>query len=140
MKPVLTARLLQAQKLEFIGTLAGGIAHDFNNILGIIIGYAELMKASDTASNLVRPEDKGYVDQILAAAGRARELVGQILAISRQTDQERVPLELSPLVKEAMKFLRASIPSTIDIQVHIDPQSGVILANPTQVHQILMNL
>lgn len=135
-KKKVEARLVQAHKMEAIGTLAGGIAHDFNNILGVILGYTELAKedaplGSRFASGL---------DQVLIAGNRAKDLVKQILAFSRQTEMERFPLQLQPIIKEAVKMLRASIPTTIDIQENIDLSCGLVLADPTQIHQILMNL
>ena len=130
------AHLGQVQKMEAIGTLAVGIAHDFNNILGVIYGYTEL--ANDNA-----PPDSDYakdLEQVLIAANRAKDLVRQILAFSRQSTAERIPLRLQPLVKEVLKMLRSSIPTTIEIQDAIDPECGVVLADPTQVHQMVMNL
>ncbi len=134
----LEARLAQVQKLEAIGTLAGGIAHDFNNILGIIMGYAEIvgLEAAEN-SNL-----KMNIDQVLKATHRARDLVKQILTISRKTDQERKPLQVTPIVKETIKLLRASLPTVIEIRQRIDLSEGddLVLADPTQIHQVLMNL
>jgi len=131
----LEAELRQAQKLEAIGTLAGGIAHDFNNILSAIFGYTELARMRAVGdSDLV--ED---LNQVYRAAERARELVKQILTFSRRGEQEKKPLQMALIVKEAMKLLRASIPSTIDIRQNIDSQATV-LADPTQIHQVLMNL
>jgi PAS domain S-box-containing protein len=128
--------LQQSQKMEAIGTLAGGIAHDFNNILTPIIGYTEI-------SQLGLPEgSKGWQDsqEVLNAAGRAKELVQQILTFSRHTEKEKKPVLLQALIKEALKLLRASIPTTIEIRESIDPNCDAISANPTQMHQILMNL
>jgi PAS domain S-box-containing protein len=128
--------LQQSQKMEAIGTLAGGIAHDFNNILTPIIGYTEI-------SQLGLPEgSKGWknAQEVLNAANRARELVKQILTFSRHTEKEKKPVLLQALVKEALKLLRASIPTTIEIRESIDPNCEAISANPTQMHQILMNL
>ena len=122
--------------MEAIGTLAGGIAHDFNNILGAIIGYAEM------ASDAIPPESVAtkYLAKVLDASSRAAGLVKQILAFSRQANIERIPLKPSHLVKEAIKLLRPSLPSTITINQKIDSVTRSILADPTQVHQILMNL
>lgn len=134
----LEAQLRQAQKMEAIGTLAGGIAHDFNNILGIIMGYAEI-----TGLKLGKdsPEQKS-IHEVVKAAHRAKDLVKQILTFSRSGDQERKPLQVVPVVKEALKLLRSTLPTTIEIRQEIDlPQDhGVILADPTQIHQMLMNL
>jgi PAS domain S-box-containing protein len=128
--------LQQSQKLEAIGTLAGGIAHDFNNILTPIIGYTEI-------SQLGLPEgskDWQNLQEVLNAANQARELVKQILTFSRRTETEKKPVLLQTLVKDALKLLRASIPTTIEIREAVDPNCDAISANPTQMHQILMNL
>jgi PAS domain S-box-containing protein len=132
-KGKLESQLLQAQKMEAIGALAGGIAHDFNNILSAIIGYTELSMLSDGA-----PVD--YLQEALKAANRAKDLVKQILSFSRQTEEERMPVQVGMVVKEVAKFLRASIPTTIDINCHIDEKAGSVLANSVELHQILMNL
>ncbi len=131
----LEAELRQAQKLEAIGTLAGGIAHDFNNILTAIFGFTELAMM-EAAGN---PTLRHLLDQQLTAARRARDLVRQILAFSRRSEQAKSPLQISLLVKETLKLLRASLPATIDIRAEIT-SSATILADPTQIHQMLMNL
>ncbi len=129
-------KLRQAQKMEAIGTLAGGIAHDFNNILVPLMGYSEMLKEDlPTDSPL-----QGHIDEILHAALRSKDLVKQILAFSRQGNQDIKPIKLQPIVKEALKLLRSSIPTTIDIQQDVAPDCGVVIADPTQVHQIVMNL
>ncbi len=132
----LETQLQQAQKMEAIGTLAGGIAHDFNNILGAIIGYAEMIH-EDCPENSSLFDD---INQVLQAANRAKELVKQILAFSRQAKAIKSPVQPATIVKEAIKLLRSSIPTTISIEQDIDPEAGVVLADPTQIHQILMNL
>ncbi len=135
-KTRLEQQLRQAQKMEAVGTLAGGIAHDFNNILTPILGYAELVQ-----EELV-PGSDAWTNQgeIVQAANRAKELVKHILAFSRESEQERKPIPVQPLLKESIKLLRSSIPSTIEIRQDIDPGCGLILADPTQIHQIVMNL
>ena len=130
------AQLQQAQKMETIGTLAGGIAHDFNNILTAILGYAEMARESSQAGSMAAND----LDQVVKASHRAKELVKQILAFSRQDETERIPLQPSLIIKEASKMLRSSLPATIDIKLDLDPESGFIMADPTQIHQILMNL
>jgi PAS domain S-box-containing protein len=132
----LEQQLRQAQKMEAIGTLAGGIAHDFNNILMGILGYAELAKAKTRANEGVQ----GNLEEIIIAGQRAKELVQQILAFSRQTDQDQRPLDLNVLVKEVCKLLRASLPSTIDIHQIFSEGSFAIVGDPIQLHQVVMNL
>jgi PAS domain S-box-containing protein len=129
------AQLLQAQKMEALGTLAGGIAHDFNNILGIIMGYTELAKWESSEGSPVQ----GKLDEVIKAAKRAKELVKQILAFSRRTEQQQTPLQLGIIVKEALQVLRPSLPSTIEIKTEVLSKAAV-LADPTQMHQVLMNL
>lgn len=134
----LEQQLIQAQKMEAIGTLAGGIAHDFNNILGVIVGYIELALEDLPKEYPVR----NNIEQVLIAAERAAELVKQILAFSRQTDRKRKPLHLSPVIKEALKLLRATLPATIEIRHHIrvDFDSDLVFADATEIHQVMMNL
>lgn len=128
--------LRQLQKNEAIGTLAGGIAHDFNNILAPIIGYTEFLKEDlEKSSPLLE-----NVYQILAAAGRAKELVGQILTFSRDHKQEVIPLKPQLVVKEVVKLIKATLPSTIEVQQKINDKCYAILADPTQIHQVAMNL
>ena len=122
--------------MEAIGNLAGGIAHDFNNILGVILGYTEMAKNNLPTGTRQRQQ----LDQVLIAANRAKNLVKQILTFSRQAQVDRTPLKLQPLLKEGAVMLRSSLPSTISIMTDIDPNSGAVLADPTQVHQILINL
>jgi PAS domain S-box-containing protein len=129
------AQLRQAQKMEAIGTLAGGIAHDFNNILSAILGYSEL--ALDDA--LQDRASVNYIREIIKAGGRARDLVFQILTFSRQTETEAKPIQVQPIVKEALKLLRASLPSTIEIQTDIQSKA-IVEADPIQIHQVIMNL
>ena len=137
-KKVLEAQLLQSQKIEAVGCLAGGVAHDFNNILMAIIGYTEMALYKVPEETPLRHD----LDQILKAGSRASDLVKQILAFSRQTEQERKPLQIISLIKEALKLMRSSIPSTIEIRQELAITQGkdIILADPTQIHQVLMNL
>ena len=132
----LERQLRQAQKLEVIGTLAGGIAHDFNNILTAILGFAELSIYDLDESNPLYANIK----QILNASQRAKELIGQILTFSRQSESKFRPLRIIPVIKESLKLLRASIPATIDINQKFQTKQDTILGDPTQIHQILMNL
>ncbi|MBU2549118.1 MAG: response regulator [Proteobacteria bacterium] len=129
-------QLVQSQKMEAIGTLAGGIAHDFNNILGAIIGYTQLALFD------CQEEDKAAhnLNSVLLACDRAKHLVEQILTFSRKTKRERVKVDLVPLIKESQKFLRASIPSTIDIRIHLEVAAGYIQADPVQIQQVILNL
>ena len=132
----LESQLIQAQKMEAVGTLAGGIAHDFNNILSGIIGYSELcLRAVQD-----QPKVHHNMEQVLKAAERAKELVQQILAFSRKAAQEKKPIALAPIIKEVVRFMRASLPTTIEITQTINETSDVIMADLTQMHQVLMNL
>jgi PAS domain S-box-containing protein len=135
-KKNLEYQLQQAQKMEAIGTLAGGIAHDFNNILSVIIGYTELILMNARVDSEVRQNLK----EIFNASKHARDMVKQILAFSRQNKQERKPIQVAHIVKEALKMLKASLPATISIQQKIEKNTGIIEADPSQIHQVLMNL
>ncbi len=129
-------QLQQVMKLQAIGTLAGGIAHDFNNILFPIVGYTELTMDD------IPPDSQAYknLEEILKATNRAKELVQQILMFSRQNCQERKPLKVQFLIKEALKLLRATIPATIEINCDAEEDCGPIMGDPTQIHQVIMNL
>lgn len=131
----LEAQISQSQKMESIGTLAGGIAHDFNNILSAILGFSELARRDkDNQEDLLKD-----LDEVVGSANRAKDLVKQILTFSRRTEQQKQLLQVSLVIKEALKLLRSSIPTTIEMQENITSQSTA-LADPTQIHQVTMNL
>ncbi len=132
----LKSRLAQTQKLEAVGTLAGGIAHDFNNILTAIIGYTDMARHAPPSERALAT----YLDQIFKAGNRAKDLVRQILTFSRQTKIELIPLDPARIVREATQLLRPTLPSTISINQQIAPDTKPILADPTQIHQIVVNL
>ncbi len=132
----LESRLQQAQKMEAIGTLAGGIAHDFNNILGAILGYAEIAREDSQEGSTIGK----CLNKVLQAGLRAKELVKQILAFSRLAENQCIPLQPASIVKEAIKMLRPTLPTTIEIKQNISAKTGLVLADPTQLNQILMNL
>jgi len=135
-KKELEYQLLQAQKMEAIGTLAGGIAHDFNNILSSVLGYTEL--ALDDADKETILHDN--LTEVLAAGNRAKELVNQILTLSRHDAVEFRPIQINPLVKKALKMLRSTIPTSIEIKENICSKQLVVHADPTQIHQVIVNL
>jgi signal transduction histidine kinase/ActR/RegA family two-component response regulator len=129
-------QLQQVLKIQAIGTLAGGIAHDFNNILFPIVGYTELTMDEVPADSVAH----NNLEEILKAANRAKELVKQILTFSRQSGQERKPVEVQLVTKEALKLLRASIPVSIEIVQNIDENCAPVMGDATQIHQVIMNL
>ncbi len=129
-------QLRQAQKMEAIGTLAGGIAHDFNNILSSIIGYTELAMAQCSGTSGVVPR----LREVLQAGYRAKKLVRQILAFSRQDESGKKVLFLQSIVEEALNLLRASLPSTISLETDLDATTSPVLVDATQIHQVVMNL
>ena len=129
-------QLRQSQKMEAIGTLAGGIAHDFNNILGVIIGCCELAMDNLSPDHISMSD----MERVLDAGLRAKSLVRQILSFSRQTESAQKPLILQPLIKEIVNFLKATLPSSVDICLSIDAADQAILADPTEIQQIVMNL
>ena len=134
-KQQLQIRLNQAQKMEAIGTLAGGIAHDFNNILSVILGYSEILK-----EDLQEESYLENIDQVIKAGNRAVQLVRQILCFSRQSEGEAASLKIGPHVKEIMKMLRASIPTTIAFKIDINDVNSNVFADPGHIHQIVTNL
>jgi PAS domain S-box-containing protein len=129
-------QLRQSQKMEALGTLAGGIAHDFNNLLGVILGYAEIAQQKQRAGE---PAGR-QIGQVVLASQRARDLVRQILTFSRRGKAERLPVVLGPLVAEALKMIRASIPSAVKIESELATPGDSVLADPTQIQQVLLNL
>ncbi len=135
-RSIIEAQLRQSQKMETIGTLAGGIAHDFNNILVPIIGYTEMSLELLSDNHII----KSNLEKILKASKRAKDLIQQILAFSRQNKHGFENIEIHLLIKEALKLLRSSLPSTIEIRENINKNCGSILADPTQIHQVLVNL
>jgi PAS domain S-box-containing protein len=131
----LQVKLIQAQKMRAIGTLAGGIAHDFNNILSGILGYSQLAQI-----HLKNPEKANeHIEQILKGAQRAADLTKQILTFSRQSEYQKQPFKIYLEIKEALKLLRSSIPSTIEIESKLDSKK-MVLADPIEIHQVIMNL
>ena len=135
-KTKLEGQLLQLQKMETIGTLAGGIAHDFNNILTPILGYTEMALEELSEDSVLRYD----IEQINGAATSGKDLVQQILTFSRQVDFDKKPLRLDEIVKEVIKLIRASFPSNIEIRQDLNTDTGTVLADSTQMHQIIMNL
>ncbi len=133
---ILENRVRQAEKANAIGTLAGGIAHDFNNILGAILGYAQLIEININDCRKI----SDYIQLVQKAGRRAADLVKQILTFSRQAEIEKKPVDLRLIVKETLKFMRASLPATIEIRQNVSTDAGMVLADPTQIHQIIMNL
>ncbi len=132
----LSQRLQQSQKMEAVGQLAGGIAHDFNNILGGILGYTDLA-ISKTQSN---KEVVNYLNKVMGAGERAKDLVSQILLFSRQNPESKVVIPLKPVINEAIELLRATLPSSIEIKVDLKDDTIPVFADPTKIHETIMNL
>jgi PAS domain S-box-containing protein len=132
----LETQMMQAQKMEAIGTLASGLAHDFNNILCAILGYTDLVLADAQ----IKGRTRDNLEIVLKSADRARDLVSRILTFSRQGDAERHPLKLGDILREGVKTLNATLPSSITIQVDVRTEADVVLADATELHQIVMNL
>ncbi|MCP4551725.1 MAG: hypothetical protein GY834_06730, partial [Bacteroidetes bacterium] len=135
-KDELQIQLVQSQKMESIGTLAGGIAHDFNNILFPIVGHTEMLLEDVSEDSSFRDS----LNEIYTGALRASELVKQILTFSRQESGEMKLIKMQPIIREALKLIRSTIPTTIEIKQDIKTDCGVIKADPIQIHQIIMNL
>ncbi|WP_156915866.1 hybrid sensor histidine kinase/response regulator [Desulfatirhabdium butyrativorans] len=132
----LEKELQQVQKLDALGTLAGGIAHDFNNVLSAIMGYIEIEISEASQGGKTRHR----MENALSSCCRARDLIRQILAFSRQSEQQRKPIEMGSIIQEAIQMLRATLPATIDIKFTQETGKSFILGDPTQIHQIMINL
>ncbi|MCJ7603863.1 MAG: ATP-binding protein [Desulfobulbaceae bacterium] len=135
-KNKLEAQLRQATKMQAVGTLAGGIAHEFNNMLAVIMGYTDLALHEVPQDSFARTA----LDRVMEASFQVENLVKQILTFSRKSHQQRISANLCPLVKESVKFIQPSIPSSVEIQTNIDPDCGNTKVDPTEIQQIIMNL
>ncbi len=135
-KEVIEKRLVQAQRMESLGTLASGVAHDFNNILSAISGYAELAQLRCSAQSKMRQ----YIDQICTASIRAKNLIKQILTFSKQGESKKQQIDISIVIQETLRLIQATLPSTIEIKQNIPSGLGDVFADDSQIHQIVMNL
>ncbi len=136
----LERQLRHTQKMEAIGTLAGGVAHDFNNVLTPIMGYTEIIRLKLKQDGFIDNAVYDYLEQILKASKRAKSLVEQVLTFSRSIEKKAVLQYMHPIVKEVMKLMRVTLPSTIVINEKINEQCGRVLIDPVQIHQVLINL
>lgn len=136
-KRALEKQLIQAEKMESLGTMAGGIAHDFNNLLTPVLGFSELVQLTLDEQDV---DNKLRIAEVILAAKRGQEMIKQIMAFSRRGTIDKSVVNITSLVNEAVNQLRATIPTAITIDQHLDQASGMVLADPTQIHQIIMNL
>ncbi len=134
-KTILEDRLRQSQKMQAVGTLAGGIAHEFNNLLGVIMGCADMARDETPKDSFAKVQ----LDKVMKASYRVKDLVKQILTFSRQSQQQRISANLCPLVKESVKLIQSSIPSSVETQINIVSAHGNTLVDPTEIQQIVMN-
>ncbi len=132
----LRGRLAQSRKMEAIGTLAGGIAHDFNNILSAVMGFTDLARKKAAGNENVI----SYLEKVSSASLRARDLVGHIMTFSRESDIEKRLIDINPIIRETVKFMRASLPANIEIRQDLKTKDSRVFGDPTQIHQIFMNL
>jgi len=132
----LERQLRQSQKMEAIGSLSGGIAHDFNNILTPLLGYSEMLRDAVPSDDPARD----YVEEILKACGRAKELVNQILTFSRQSDRAGIPVRVTPIAKEVLKLIAGNLSPSIQTSYVNKAERDTVMGDPTQIHQVLMNL
>jgi PAS domain S-box-containing protein len=132
----LEAQIRQSQKMEAVGLLAGGVAHDFNSLLGVILGYGDMMRDDIPAGSSLR----GSLEEIIMAGERSRDLVRHLMDFGRPSEEEPTQVDLTLLVKREVRLLRSSLPVTVRIITNIKAESAIILANPSQICQVIMNL